>query len=152
MAPPVGEVVAAAIADGSLRIAAGRLQTVEPEPGGLRLRWKRRGGGEEEVVAQRVIDCRGPAGDHAVLADPLVRRLVADGLTRPDPCRLGLETSPTGALAAGDAAQPPLFAVGPVTRGTFWEITSIPDIRAQAETVAVAALATARRRVLARAA
>jgi uncharacterized NAD(P)/FAD-binding protein YdhS len=29
-----------------------------------------------------------------------------------------------------------LFAVGPVTRGAFWEITAVPDIRRQCELVA----------------
>ena len=29
-----------------------------------------------------------------------------------------------------------LFAVGPVTKGTFWEMTAVPDIRRQTEKVA----------------
>jgi uncharacterized NAD(P)/FAD-binding protein YdhS len=36
---------------------------------------------------------------------------------------------------------PDLFAVGPVTRGAFWEITAVPDIRHQAVQVARAVLA-----------
>ena len=30
-----------------------------------------------------------------------------------------------------------LFALGPLTRGVFWEITAIPDIRRQSETLAL---------------
>ena len=30
-----------------------------------------------------------------------------------------------------------LFALGPLTRGAFWEITAIPDIRRQCETLAL---------------
>jgi uncharacterized NAD(P)/FAD-binding protein YdhS len=29
-----------------------------------------------------------------------------------------------------------LFAVGPVTKGAFWEITAVPDIRRQTEKMA----------------
>jgi hypothetical protein len=94
---------------------------------------------------QRVVDCRGPGTDYARLPDPLIRQLLADGLARPDPCRLGLEATQQGSLVgAGGRPTPYLFGVGPVTRGTFWEITSVPDIRAQAEQVATNALASVR--------
>jgi uncharacterized NAD(P)/FAD-binding protein YdhS len=69
--------------------------------------------------------------------DPLVRQLLASGTVRPDRTRLGLDCTTSsmmidreGSVVAG------LFGVGPVVRGAFWEITSVPDIRAQAETVA----------------
>jgi uncharacterized NAD(P)/FAD-binding protein YdhS len=32
------------------------------------------------------------------------------------------------------------FAIGPVTQGTFWEVTAIPDIRVKAVEVAKAVL------------
>jgi uncharacterized NAD(P)/FAD-binding protein YdhS len=153
MAPPVAEAVAELRARGRLRVVGGRIAGLEPAPGGLRLRWRGRDGGAGELLAQRVVDCRGPGTDYARLACPLTRQLLADGLARPDPCRLGLETTAQGALVGRDgAASPVLFGVGPVTRGTFWEITSVPDIRGQAEEVAVSALAAARHAVLARAA
>jgi uncharacterized NAD(P)/FAD-binding protein YdhS len=37
--------------------------------------------------------------------------------------------------AQGKAAKN-LFAVGPITRGTFWEITAVPDIRIACEALA----------------
>jgi uncharacterized NAD(P)/FAD-binding protein YdhS len=65
-----------------------------------------------------------------VRRDPLIRDLLARGFARPDPLRLGLEVSEQGALVGKDgSASRRLFAIGPVTRGTFWEITAIPDIR-----------------------
>jgi uncharacterized NAD(P)/FAD-binding protein YdhS len=157
MAPPVAEAVEAALRSGALEVAAGRIEAVEPaggSEGGLRVRWTPRGGGVgREVTAQLVVDCRGPAADYARIADPLVRRLLADGLARPDPHRLGLEATTWGHLVGRDgAASPSLLAVGPVTRGTFWETTSVPDIRGQAEQVAVSALAAARKAAAARAA
>jgi uncharacterized NAD(P)/FAD-binding protein YdhS len=153
MAPPIAEAVAATREAGRLRILSGRIDGIAPEADGLRICWRPRGGGTGELLVQRVIDCRGPGTDYARLACPLTRKLLADGLARPDPCRLGLETTAQGALIRRDGAPSPvLFGVGPVTRGTFWEITSVPDIRGQAEEVAVSALAAARHAVLARAA
>jgi uncharacterized NAD(P)/FAD-binding protein YdhS len=47
------------------------------------------------------------------------------------------DVAPTGAMidAKGKPAKD-LFAVGPITRGTFWEITAVPDIRIACETLA----------------
>jgi uncharacterized NAD(P)/FAD-binding protein YdhS len=39
-------------------------------------------------------------------------------------------------LNSEGAAQSNLYAVGALTAGQFWEITAVPDIRAQAEQVA----------------
>jgi len=71
------------------------------------------------------------------VADPLVRSLLLVGLARPDPLRLGLDVSPTCALRGRcGIASRRLFAVGPVTRGAFWEMTAVPDIRRQCEQLA----------------
>jgi uncharacterized NAD(P)/FAD-binding protein YdhS len=34
-------------------------------------------------------------------------------------------------LDASERPDPRLFAVGPITRGAFWEVTAVPDIRNQ---------------------
>jgi uncharacterized NAD(P)/FAD-binding protein YdhS len=145
----VAEAIAAARAAGSLRILAGRVASIGQEADGLKVAWRPRGASERDDAAtlnvQRVVDCRGPGTDYARLPDPLIRQLLADGLARPDPCRLGLEATQQGSLVgAGGRPTPYLFGVGPVTRGTFWEITSVPDIRAQAEHVATNVLASVR--------
>jgi uncharacterized NAD(P)/FAD-binding protein YdhS len=145
MAPPIAEAVAAARRDGVLQVSSGRLLGMEPGDRGVEVRWRARDGSEQQLLAQRVIDCRGPGTDYARLPHPLIRQLLGQGLVRPDPNRLGLETTPHGALVAEDGApSPTLFAIGPVTRGTFWEIISVPDIREQAEQVAVNVLEAAR--------
>jgi uncharacterized NAD(P)/FAD-binding protein YdhS len=145
MAPPIAEAVAAARREGVLQVTSGRLLGMEPGDRGVEVRWRARDGSEQALMAQRVIDCRGPGTDYARLPHPLIRQLLGQGLVRPDPNRLGLETTPHGALVAEDGApSPTLFAIGPVTRGTFWEIISVPDIREQAEQVAVNVLEAAR--------
>ncbi|MFO1037036.1 MAG: FAD/NAD(P)-binding protein [Geminicoccaceae bacterium] len=144
LAPPVAAAFEAVRQSGQLRVLAGRLQTIEREKDGLAVTWRPKGEAEPlRFVAQRVIECTGPGTDYAELDDPLVRQLVSDGLVRPDPLRLGLDSTPAGTLidALGGSSRP-LFGVGPVTRGTFWEITSVPDIRIQAEQVAEHVLRT----------
>ena len=56
---------------------------------------------------------------------------------RPDPLRLGLDVTGTCALRdRRGAISRRLFAVGPVTKAAFWEMTAVPDIRRQCEVVA----------------
>ena len=50
---------------------------------------------------------------------------------------MGAEGCP---IAAAGAANPKLCAVGPITRGAFWEITSVPDILVQAAQCAATVL------------
>ena len=58
-------------------------------------------------------------------------------VSRPDPLRLGLDVTGTCALLhRSGAISRRLFAVGPVTKGAFWEMTAVPDIRRQCEFLA----------------
>ena len=59
------------------------------------------------------------------------------GTIRADPARLGLEVDRSMAVVGADGrASARLFATGPITRGAFWEIVAVPDIRTQAWTLA----------------
>jgi uncharacterized NAD(P)/FAD-binding protein YdhS len=84
-----------------------------------------------------VVKCTGPLGDLSRTQDPLLRRLLASGYLRPDRWALGADVdSQSRPLNLRGAATPGLFAVGPLTRGRLWEMTSVPDIRLQAPKVA----------------
>ena len=131
---------------GILRILSGRLERIEPADDGLLATWRPRGAAApRQLQVQRVINCSGPETDYERVGDPLVAQLIEAGLARPDPYRLGLHASAQGALIGRDG-QPSrrLFGAGPIVRGTFWELVSVPEIRSQAEQVAIAALAAAR--------
>ncbi len=147
LAPTVAATIRAARSAGRLNILAGRIERVVPADSGSRVYWNRRGGtAGQPLDVQCVINCTGPEVDVTRLNDPLLRQLLADGMVRPDPWRLGLDASAQGSIVRrdGDVSQR-LFAVGPVARGALWEVTSVPDIRSQAEQVAMAALGAARR-------
>jgi uncharacterized NAD(P)/FAD-binding protein YdhS len=123
---------------GRLKIHAGRIQELIPEGNELRVRWRRRGGGESESFAvNAVINATGP--DYALRrsTDPLVRSLRAAGLVSEDPLNLGLCTARHGAcLAADGSASPHLFYLGPMLRADHWEATAAPELCAHAEQLA----------------
>jgi uncharacterized NAD(P)/FAD-binding protein YdhS len=89
------------------------------------------------VTAARVINCSGPNCDYGRIRDPLLRGLLDRGAIRPDPLRLGLDVTVDNAVVGTDGrASRRVHAMGPVTRSAWWEITAVPDIRRQAETLA----------------
>jgi uncharacterized NAD(P)/FAD-binding protein YdhS len=119
---------------GTLTVTAGSLTGLRLVGGGVEAAWSPRG--ERETTTRRfalVVNCAGPRGDLAQCADPLVAGLLAAGEIRPDACKLGLDVDTRSRVIGADgAARETLFAVGPITRGQFYEITSVPDIRVQA--------------------
>ena len=58
--------------------------------------------------------------------------MIAHGTICPDAERLGIDVDATARVRSSDGqANESIFAVGPMTRGAFWEITAVPDIRRQ---------------------
>lgn len=143
LAPPVDERLRAMIASGRLRVVAGRLERLAADgPHALTLRLRPRGAGEaESLTVRHAINCVGPGGDIAGTRDPLLRGLLDAGLVRPDPLRLGLETDVRARLLSREGAiVPDLYAMGPIMKGTLWEIVAVPDIRVQAQQLAATIL------------
>ncbi len=140
LAPPVASKLDHLTGRGVLTIAAGRIASVRADGAGLRVAWTPRGVREpQETGAVGVINCTGPNGDLTRVDDPLLAGLVRRGLIQADACRLGLDVGADGRLVGRDGrASLDLYAVGPITRGAFWEITSVPDIRVQAADCATA--------------
>ncbi len=136
MAPSIEATLGSLIESGRLTVIAGTILTVTElrrKSGTVEVVFRRRGKATKEALhAQAIIDCTGVDLDAARSHNPLVRDLLAQGLAQADPLGLGLQVSPTCALINSDGqAAPDLFAVGPLTRGQFWETVSIPDIRLQ---------------------
>jgi uncharacterized NAD(P)/FAD-binding protein YdhS len=138
MAGPVADRIDAARESRQLRIRTGRIRGFRVEDGMVDVIYRPRGTEiNATLLAARVINCAGPGADYDRIADPLVRRLLQEGTARPDPLRLGLDVTATCALRFGSGAiSRRLFAVGPVTKAAFWEMTAVPDIRRQCELLA----------------
>ncbi len=127
MAPAVAATVAGLLDTGALTVRAGRLRELVPDRYYLRASTVE---GDELRVAT-VVNCTGPGG---VDRTPLGQALLADGVARRDPLRIGLEVDDAGYLVdATGQAQERVSVLGPARRGSrYWETTAVPEIRAQA--------------------
>jgi uncharacterized NAD(P)/FAD-binding protein YdhS len=136
--PEIADRIDLAITYGQLTVGATRIRRMQMVSGGVKITHQpRRSGTEQRLFVRRVVNCSGPGCDYERIADPLIRTLLDRGDIRPDPLRLGLDISSLCALRNrhGEIWQR-LYAVGPVTRPAFWEVTSVPDIRRQCEALA----------------
>lgn len=133
IAPPVARRIEALIAQGRLEVLAGRTRG---GPGGT-VTIALRGGGERRLEIGGAINCTGPEASIARMGDPLIDQLLGSGMARPDALGLGLDVDAQSRLVGRDGAvSPRLFAVGPLTKGSLWEIVAVPDIRQQVRDVA----------------
>lgn len=124
IAPEAARLVQQEIADGRLRILAGRIAGYAD--GSVAV--ARRGGGESRIEAALVVNCTGPVEGLANSRNALVKQMLADGLIAPGPMGLGVAADRNGRIADD------LWAVGPMLKGEAWEITAVPDIRVQSAT------------------
>ena len=138
IAPQVAATIAAMRASGRLEVLAGKLVEVAAERAGTRVTWRPRGEqAVRKLAVRRIVNCTGPQGDLLATGEPLLRHLLARGLIRPDPLRIGIDVDELSRTIGRDgSAQPWLLALGPITRGAFWEIVAVPDIRQQTWAVA----------------
>jgi uncharacterized NAD(P)/FAD-binding protein YdhS len=128
--------------EGRLEIVAGRIIGGGGDAGGeggqAWLRYVPRGDVEERRLAvRRIVNGTGPQGDLTRTAEPLLRALRDRGLIQPDPLRIGLDVDQESrAIDIAGASSDRLLVLGPMTRGAFWEIVAVPDIRRQAWSIA----------------
>jgi uncharacterized NAD(P)/FAD-binding protein YdhS len=127
VAPQVHQALTAAIADGRLVVKKAGVTAIDADGDALIARLRRPGGALEEQRFDAIVLCVGPNRDPA--HNPLVRALFEAGLARPDPVGLGLDVDGDSHLIARDGTiERHLIALGPMTRGTFGEMTGAPDI------------------------
>ena len=135
MAPSAARRIAQLEAEGRLRVIAGRLQSSEPRGALAMVRYRARGErAERELEVARIVNCTGPAIYLADMRHPLIASVLEGGLARADALGLGLATDRDGALLGN--ADGRLFTLGNLRRGELWETTAIPELRAQASTLA----------------
>ncbi|TRC74864.1 FAD-dependent oxidoreductase [Mesorhizobium sp. WSM4310] len=132
MAPEVYAKVTQAVQSGRIRLVAGRVVGITPGEAFSVDVQSRHSQLVETFDVARIYDCSGIVRDISTSSNSVVRSLVDRGLARPDPMRIGLDVSANCEIIAGDGTvSRKILAVGPLTRGTFFEIDAIPDIRIQ---------------------
>ena len=133
IAPEIARRIAAMIADGRLEIVAGRIVGAQDRADGAEVSIVRRGASEARThVFGLIMNCTGPLHAMSRTANPLLRSLLDGGAARPDALDIGLEVG-EGARVAGSER---LWAMSTLTKGAYWEITAVPDIRVQAAEIA----------------
>lgn len=134
LAPQIAARIDAMVAEGRLVFQAGKLAAIRPEGDCASVEWRPRGADAQTTARfRRIVNCTGPQGDLKRAADPLLRQLMAAGAIRPDAARLGIDVAAdTRVIGADGRAADRLYAIGPMTRGAWWEVVAVPDIRVQA--------------------
>jgi uncharacterized NAD(P)/FAD-binding protein YdhS len=148
-APEAAALIAAARADGSLAIVAGRYLACDLLPDDrLSVSVQRRGAATPtRVDADWLVNCTGPDRDLTRHPGLLVQRLLRQGVLQPDPLALGARTTASGQpIDAAGCAVPRTFVVGPWRAADLWESTAVPELREQAAAVAAAVCGTLSRR------
>lgn len=128
----------AAIASGQVSLVAGEFVSVERHGEGARAQVRRRGTRTLQTMdIARVYDCGGVSVDVQSSSNLVIRDLVATGRARPDELHIGLDVDEHCAVIDADGKPSErLLVIGPLTRGRFFEIEAIPDIRVQAADLA----------------
>jgi uncharacterized NAD(P)/FAD-binding protein YdhS len=131
LAPAIADVLDGMRGDGQLTVCAGRVGSIDWKGGAFDLAARLRSEeGTSRFAPDWVVNCTGPQADYTTAANPLIRQAVQAGLLRPDALQLGLDVTAAGAIIDGAGqTSPNITALGPPTRGMFWEITAVPDIR-----------------------
>jgi uncharacterized NAD(P)/FAD-binding protein YdhS len=131
IAPEVAAVVQRLASQGRLRVMAARIVAAREIHDAIEVDLRRRGeDGTKSMSFAYAFNCTGPL--HAVerTRDPLLRTLFDRRAVRPDHLGIGLEVDESSRVGER------LWALGPLTKGRFWEIIAVPDIREQAAIVA----------------
>ena len=133
IAPAVASTLAGLIAEGRLEIVAGRVVTVRARSDGLEVEFRRRGSklSQTENFAY-AFNCTGPLHSIEHTRDALLRSLFDAGFIRSDHLGIGIDVDLRSRADGGER----LWALGPLTKGRYWEIVAVPDIREQAAAVA----------------
>ena len=138
VAPEIGVPLATQIQNGQIETHAGRVEEYAEDADGVEVTYRDRKTADlKSLRVARVINCTGPEVDCRRIENPLLTSLLHQKLVRPDSIFLGLDTSEQGALidAQGQASDF-LHTLGPSRKGSLWETTAVPEIRAQASQLA----------------
>lgn len=137
-APQARAVLEEDLVSGRLNQAAGRVLSVNAEPGLLQLLWRRRGATDvERFDAACIVNCSGPSSAIDARSSPLLWRLQQS--ERLQPCAHGLGLQVDEAYRIRDASgrgQAGLFYLGPHLRAQRWEATAVPELREHAAALA----------------
>ncbi|MET0314307.1 MAG: FAD/NAD(P)-binding protein [Hansschlegelia sp.] len=117
---------------GRLQIRAGRIESLKRAAAGALVTVRPRGAhATVEIRVDTIINCTGPRSSFDDLNEPAYIKLKESGQLAPDELGLGIKTFGCAVLDRYSVPSDWLFAIGPLTRPEWWEITAVPEISAQ---------------------
>ncbi|SFV37361.1 Uncharacterized NAD(P)/FAD-binding protein YdhS [Devosia crocina] len=136
--------LAQAVNEGQVKLVAAEFVGIERVGDTVRATLRPRGTHQREIMhVERVYDCGGVSVDVRASSNPLIQHLVRTGAAQADEMHIGLAIDDHCALIDADArVSQRVRVVGPLTRGRFFEIEAVPDIRVQCQVVAASLLAS----------
>ncbi|HEX6604832.1 MAG TPA: FAD/NAD(P)-binding protein [Sphingomicrobium sp.] len=133
IAPAVANKLHELVAAGRLEVIAGRILAASEGYEGIEVEFRRRGAASPQSSRfYYAFNCTGPLHSVAKTRDPLLRSLLDSGQARADELGIGLDVDGHSRVEGGER----LWALGPLTKGRYWEIIAVPDIREQAAAMA----------------
>ena len=136
MAPEIDRQLCDLRAQGRLSVHAGRLLSVRgADAGAVVVACRPRGSDITRLHrAELVLQACGLETRAGLATNALINGLLAQGSARVDALGLGLAVAPdNGLLDANGHRHANAWLLGALARGSLWECTAMPDIRAQAE-------------------
>jgi uncharacterized NAD(P)/FAD-binding protein YdhS len=131
IAPQVADTVHRMVASGQLQIVAGRILSAKAADDGIDVEYRHRGSAQSSTERfTYVLNCTGPLHTMRKTKNGLLRGLLDAGEVEPDRLDIGLTVD------ENSRAGKRLWALGPLSKGRYWEIIAVPDIREQAAQVA----------------
>jgi uncharacterized NAD(P)/FAD-binding protein YdhS len=119
------------VGSGQLEVVAGRVRAMREVQDGVEVEIALRSRDRTETrTFDTVVNCTGPLGAMARTENPILRQMLDDQLVAVDALGIGIHVDER------DRAGDNVWALGPMTKGKYWEIIAVPDIRGQAAAVA----------------
>lgn len=139
MAPETHRAFEERIAEGSVRVIAGRIETVSFAPNAARVGVRMRGNQKSEcLLVDKVINCTGPCTGISKINDGLISDLVKNDVLSSDMLGLGINVDIDYSLLNAVGQKTPwLSYIGPMLRAHLWEATAVPELRFHAKKLAV---------------
>jgi uncharacterized NAD(P)/FAD-binding protein YdhS len=137
-APQIEAILDRKLKDGTLELQRARLGAVSRDAAGFSVELRDlRAGASHRRRFDRIFVAVGPSHRDILRSQPFLTELAEAGSLALDATELGLSTSRDGhAVGAEGAADPTLFIVGPLARGTFGELMGLPQVSTYAQFVA----------------
>ena len=132
MAPPIADVIASELRNGTLNIREGHLMAIDASPAGAYIT-VRAHDESESFYADRVINCTGPSMNYRRVPSTLLQNLFRRELVTSGALGIGFHCSQDGAVIdSGGHASEIIFNLGPGRLGDLLESIAVPEIRQQA--------------------